>query len=335
MLGLKETNMPESTQAQEDAEAAMAAGDYARARKLLVQARFSITDTIKKQELLDLQLFCERQLIDEMNESVNRAQAMIKTGDKKEALHQFETALKVADTLGTPTATQQRAAIADALTDLCLSLRMHARAHEYATIAGRPIRTVDAQPFSLTLPALKSRGLLQDLTDDLLAELLEDQTLDDVDAIQFLTSYYDFGLSERGIADGFLAHDWRFGSETEDVVAEFSALIAKEPLLKLIKFENSPSRVTLHVQRKSGEQLSVDFGGALDEVAAIFNRELEREGDGRRFVSLETHADFFAYYLFDLASYKEFCQSKKAFLPAMAVPGVDASEWDVLFVRAG
>lgn len=326
--------MSESEKLRKEAEALMLSGDYPQARKLLVHARFSATDAAEKQALLDLQLECEKALTGSLDDKVANAESAERSGATENAIKLYEEAFAIADKLGTAAAGQQRMSIADNLANLYLGLRQFERAHHFADISGRPIKPLTGLPAKSALQILKQNGKLSEMNDAVQAELLDelDTDIDDVDTMSMLTAFYDFGLTKRGQRDGFLAHDWRFGQETDDVVAEFSALVGGgEPLLKFVKFDNDTGRV--EVERRSGEVISAPFDGSLDDVAAVFNLELERFADKRRFVSLHTEGDFFSYYLLDLTAYKNLCTAAPPALPAAAVPGIDEPQWDVVFVR--
>ena len=82
-----------------------------------------------------------------------------------------------------------------------------------------------------------------------------------------------------GLRFGFLSHDWRFGQETDDVVAELARCLEGEPLT---------------FEKAWVEQVDLEEGG-LDAVAAFINDKLAAASARRRIFSLETDGDWHAY----------------------------------------
>lgn len=153
------------------------------------------------------------------------------------------------------------------------------------------------------LAALKAFGLLGELNDSVLAQLADelcgaDQLDEDFPVIDILDAYYLD--EERGAArsqkDGYIRHDWRFGQETSDVVAEFAALLGGNPLFRQLSYRDEGNQSRLAVRRDDGAGLSL-IVQSLDDVAALFDYTLKERGDARRFFALETEGDWHAYLL--------------------------------------
>jgi hypothetical protein len=141
---------------------------------------------------------------------------------------------------------------------------------------------------------LRELGVAPSLDDRALRRVLRE--LDSFALVDVLCAYYD-EEPERAVADGFLTHDWRFGAETDDVIAEFAARVSGEPLL--VQIENDPERGVLRARAKDGRDRAFDFGAdaSLATIAEAFDEELARAKDPRRFFSLETGGDYFAFLL--------------------------------------
>ncbi len=162
--------------------------------------------------------------------------------------------------------------------------------------------------FADALAALRAEGLARELSDKRAASLAADLFGDDADEEDFgagdlldvLAAYYDEGAkgAARAQHDKWLAHDWRFGQETDDVVAEIAALVG-EPLL--VQVSNAGSTLTL--RERSGATHAIDFSAksmtSLATIVSLWNELLARAGDRRRFYSLDTGGDWFAFYLLE------------------------------------
>lgn len=138
--------------------------------------------------------------------------------------------------------------------------------------------------------ALRTEGLFDDMTDDLLEEFLEGNP--DRDIVNLVIAYYERDR-RRAARDRFLVHDWRFGQETDDVIAELSAMLGEPPLF--VQVVNDETGIT--VRDRSGHEEPLDFDG-LHDIVAFFNRALDGGtpfGD-RRFFVLDTRDERHAYF---------------------------------------
>ncbi len=129
----EEQDISEEQKLLDDAEEAMAIGDYHTARKLLVKARFLSTDGSKRKGLMDLQLVCERELNSMVDQEIVCANNCVSERKFKEAIIHLEQAFYVADSLGL---LDKRSKIAYLLVDLFLGLDIKEKAAKYANLSG-------------------------------------------------------------------------------------------------------------------------------------------------------------------------------------------------------
>jgi hypothetical protein len=156
------------------------------------------------------------------------------------------------------------------------------------------------------LQSLRAAGLLAELSDrdldeivDGLAAHLDEEELPDCeDFVAALDTYFSDPArgADRARSEGYLRHDWRFGQETDGVVAELAALAGGEPLLRQLEIGEDFVRLADPAGRE--DTLAVE---SLDDVVAAYNRALEQAGDPRRFCALETAGDWHAYLLLEPA----------------------------------
>lgn len=135
--------------------------------------------------------------------------------------------------------------------------------------AERILFEITAESNGMTLQAafeeLKSLGLLHEWTLKVAKQKAEGlfgevpAILSAEDAAALLSDYYDVGATSRAKKDGFLAHDWRFGQETDDIVAEFVAALRCAPSVVLVRSEGSI--VTVRDGSKPEVAIDVEAGG--------------------------------------------------------------------------
>jgi hypothetical protein len=276
--------------------------------------------------------------VDELVVFYERGQDLAKEGKVDEAAANYMAAFDLA--VG-PDAFSRRTLLANKLAFLYWNAGKDDLARPWYEVLGEPMpkRAPTTMPFKRALKVLKKAGLCSSLTPKLTKMLLEEVYSNDFDeeeaeVVPFLQAYYTSD-DYQALKDGFIHHDWRFGHETSDAPAEFSQLVdGNSQLLKQIGYapgmqsaehSSSPPEV-LTVERRNGERLSFPVQG-LDDIAAAFNRELEKVGDVRRFVALQTDGDWHAYFLFDQDTFRILCLSKLPTLPCESVPGVDEKRW--------
>lgn len=199
----------------------------------------------------------------------------------------------------------------------------------------------DRQAFRKAIKTLQKEALLADLSKQEMKRILQELDIemedvdDELEPADIFQLYYDSqvpGLSSRAIADGFLHHDWRYGQETTDVIAEICQIIG-QPVLKQIGYSNlkNPQAVgditMLTVEFEDGKSETFPVDNGLEDIVAFVNKTLEKIGDGRRFVSIETGGDWFAYYLLDQPKWKRIFGAKAPALSSDGIPGIDEKRW--------
>lgn len=240
---------------------------------------------------------------------------------------------------------------AGTVAELYLKARDLRKAKTFFNYIGHPMPHIvpEVKPFKSAIACLQKQNLLAELTAPVLKEILIELYGDPKipseqgDILQIIECYYRHDgsakLSARAITDGFLTHDWRFGQETDDVVAEICTLLGGTPLFKQIRYAR-PSDSAVHsiyatnataqliVENANGEQISFAVDSLID-IVAFFNQELQRRADKRRFISLDTEGDYFAFYLMDKVTYKALLNCKLPALPAdEEIPGgIDLKAW--------
>jgi hypothetical protein len=144
--------------------------------------------------------------------------------------------------------------------------------------------------------ALRAVGLCDDLTDAVLAEYCEGISRPSI--VPLLLSYY-VGDADRAERDRYLVHDWRFGQETDDVIAELSGLLGTPPLF--VQLENGAGGI--QVRGPDGDEW-IQLEG-LHDVVSHFNNALARGtsfGDVRIY-ALRTEDERHAYFALAKSAY--------------------------------
>ncbi len=272
-----------------------------------------------------------------------KANDLAKQGKTDEAIASYKAGLALLQQSKAPDASSRITYFATKLGQLCWKLGRYAEARIYYEMMGQkmPKPPTTTQPFHKGLKCLQNIGLLSELSKELKEEILEEIGLDsesadeELELIDFLQVYYAHesgGLSSRAIKDGFLHHDWRFGQETGDVIGEICQLLGKQTL-RQIGYHSEPCTETigektlLTVESDTGERSSLEIQNGLDDIVAFVNRRLEGLGEKRRFVSIETNGDWFAYYLLDATAHKAIFGGKKPALEASNIPGIKGKSW--------
>jgi hypothetical protein len=136
----------------------------------------------------------------------------------------------------------------------------------------------------------------------------EDQ-MEEVGTLGILTMFYE--SIEKGRADGFYWRDDQFWNQTEDVVAELSAVLAPKlgdapPIFKQQsvseKLSTEKRKETVHVLevlRDDGQTQEIE-ARSLDDVVAAFNTELKARGQTLRIVPLDTSDEWRMYVAMEL-----------------------------------
>ncbi|HEY1955147.1 MAG TPA: hypothetical protein VGH28_06030 [Polyangiaceae bacterium] len=122
-----------------------------------------------------------------------------------------------------------------------------------------------------------------------------------VHAMDLLADYYGTGPTERGVQDGYLAHDWRFGQETDDIVAEFVRVLGCPPATQI---RNDSDGIV--VVDAADPSATVTVRRELSELAQFFQTRFDALGISRRLIELETHGDLRVFVVRDAALIQQF-----------------------------
>jgi len=120
-------------------------------------------------------------------------------------------------------------------------------------------------------------------------------------AMDLLTNYYGTGPTERAIQDAYLAHDWRFGQETNDIVAEFVRVLGCPPATQI---KNDSDGIV--VADAVDPSATVTVRRELSELAQFFQTRFDALGISRRLIELVTHGDQRVFVVRDAAVIQPF-----------------------------
>jgi hypothetical protein len=161
------------------------------------------------------------------------------------------------------------------------------------------------------LRRLAEAGLVHGLDDKALDSLRQECWDDDEDQMEeagvvaILTMFYE--TIDKGRADGFYWRDDEFWNQTEDVIAELSAVLAVDPPIftqesvteKLATERRKEVVRVISVVRDDGQTQEIE-ARSLDDVVAAFNAELKARGRTLRIVPLDTSGDWRMYVAMEL-----------------------------------
>jgi hypothetical protein len=154
-------------------------------------------------------------------------------------------------------------------------------------------------------------GLDDKALDALRAECWDDDEdqMEEAGVVAILTMFYE--SIEKGRADGFYWRDDEFWNQTEDVIAELSAvlgavdkeappLFTQESMTEKLSTERRKEVVrVITVIRDEGQTQEIE-ARSLDDVVAAFNAELKARGRTLRIVPLDTSGDWRMYVAMEL-----------------------------------
>jgi len=274
--------------------------------------------------------------MDEVIEKYERANDLVKEGNLDQAIEEYKAGLALLKRPGSKDAASRINYFATKLTQVYWNQMRYEEARPYFEMMGQPMPKIPSklQPFSKAVKTLQKVGLLADLSKKELVKLLDDMDIDpqsadeEMDLLGFLGIYYasqENGLSDRAVKDGFLAHDWRFHQETENIAGEICQLIGK-PILQLESSSEIGDQFILVGEAKSSDSSTITID-CLEDLIAFVNQALARICDKRRFISIETNADYFACFLVDPTAYKAIFEGKSPALTFDRIPGVDKKGW--------
>jgi hypothetical protein len=133
--------------------------------------------------------------------------------------------------------------------------------------------------------------------------------MEEAGVVAILTMFYE--SIEKGRADGFYWRDDEFWNQTEDVIAELSAvlgavdkeappLFTQESMTEKLSTERRKEVVrVITVIRDEGQTQEIE-ARSLDDVVAAFNAELKARGRTLRIVPLDTSGDWRMYVAMEL-----------------------------------
>ena len=116
----------------------------------------------------------------------------------------------------------------------------------------------------------------------------------EVAASDFATLLFRRWRETGGLGLGFMAHDWRFGHETDDIIEEFSDMLVGEPLtMRQTAVKGPRIHVRLATPDGQGRTAVVDCSeeGLVDVVSAV-NGWLVAAGAAKRLFNLPTSGDW-------------------------------------------
>jgi hypothetical protein len=179
---------------------------------------------------------------------------------------------------------------------------------------------MDIDPPSRTQVYMRPRDALRRLAEAGLVHGLDDKSLDslrqecwdddedqmeEAGVVAILTMFYE--TIDKGRADGFYWRDDEFWNQTEDVIAELSAVLAVDPPIftqesvteKLATERRKEVVRVISVVRDDGQTQEIE-ARSLDDVVAAFNAELKARGRTLRIVPLDTSGDWRMYVAMEL-----------------------------------
>lgn len=113
-------------------------------------------------------------------------------------------------------------------------------------------------------------------------------------SLGLLSDYYGTGATDQAVKDGYLSHDWRFGQETNDIVAEFVRAL-KCPPAKQIK--NDSDGVV--VRDDQDPTLEITVKDDVRALATFFQSRLDALKIPLRIIEIKTDGDWFAFAVRD------------------------------------
>lgn len=99
-----------------------------------------------------------------------------------------------------------------------------------------------------------------------------------------------------GLAVGFMAHDHRFGQETDDIIEEFADMLDGEPIrMRQTAMKGSRIHVRIATPDGQGRTAVIDCSeGGLEDVVHAVNSWLTDAAASKRLHSLDTTGDWHA-----------------------------------------
>lgn len=150
---------------------------------------------------------------------------------------------------------------------------------------------------------VQANRLATDLTEEVWLKILEELGGDPatIGLLDVLDHYYT-GEPARALSDGYLRHDWRFGQETDDVLAEIAALLPGAPVPRQLGWTERDTTelgyheriATLQLARTDGGECTLDVR-SLEDIIDFVNARLDDASWPKKLYSLDTQGDWHAY----------------------------------------
>ena len=270
--------------------------------------------------------------MDDVVERYERANDLAKAGKNEEAFAEYKAGVALLQKSTAADSASRLGYFASKLSALLYKLQRYDEAKPYFEMLGQqmPKPQIKALGLKDAIQVAKKAGLMSELSDEELTRILDDLGIDfdeiddddELGLLEIVQSYYaseSTDLSPRAVKDGFTSHDWRFGQETDDVVAELCQLIGK-PIYRQIEYTDEPrtdvvgKTTYLHMESNTGERVKIKVDG-LEDIVAFMNQALKKRGDDRRFVSCDTRGDWYAFFLVKPAAYELLFSGENPALP--------------------
>ncbi len=113
-------------------------------------------------------------------------------------------------------------------------------------------------------------------------------------SLELLSEYYGTGPTEHALKDGYLAHDRRFGQETNDIVAELVRTLHVPPATQIKNDSDG-----LLVRDNADPTIEIVVKDDIHVLAKFFQNRFEALKIPRRIVELTTDSDWFAFVVRD------------------------------------
>jgi len=184
---------------------------------------------------------------------------------------------------------------------------------QYLEPVAEPEPELELLPVRAALMRLQAVGIAVGLGFDRLQAIVDERHAgdeDEADIVSVLTEHYR-SADRSAVADGWFASDWQFRAATDDICAELSARVGAPALIALLDWQarEEPDDIggelaTLRARLRDGREVSREVRSLLD-VVELFNEELARGSDPRRFHSVETMGDGYVFLLLEPGAHDE------------------------------
>lgn len=162
-------------------------------------------------------------------------------------------------------------------------------------------------PPDLALQKLHSLGMMSEFDLNKLKSTVErlfgsEVFLGEVSTLDLMRDYYEsdeFG-SERAAKDGWISCSQDYRTKSDDIVAEFCAVVGGEPILRFVKYAGP----NIYVDRNPKTQMKWAAEN-VDDIARMFNSRLYKLKREERFHAVDTGDDIGIFLLLTPAVKRE------------------------------